>query len=933
MTSSDDERLATDEELFHYGTPRRSGRYPWGSGDSPMQSGRDWIAEADRMQRQGMSQADVAKAMGLKSSTELRALRSIARAETRQDDAALARRLKLEKNMSNVAIGQRMGIPESTVRTLLNPALEARRSRLENTAGVLETELGKGGYLDVGKGTENWMGIPANQLNTAVTMLTAKGYTLHNIQQPQQFGKGLTTIKVLAPPGTTRSEVYKNKDRIRTVAAFSTDGGKTLTKIEPPVPVNSKRVAVRWAEQGGGNADGVIYIRPGVPDLSLGGSRYAQVRIAVDKGHYLKGMAMYKDDLPAGVDLLFNTSKHDTGDKLDAMKPGPEDAETPWTTWIRYQKKYTDAQGNEKTSPLNIVNEEGHWRDWRPTLSSQILSKQSNALAKRQLDQALTDKEKEFGKIMELTNPVVKQKLLHSFADSADSDSVHLKAAAMPRQQTHVILPFDNIREHEIFAPNYNNGEKVVLIRHPHGGTFEIPELTVNNRNRQARQALFRQGRPPVDAVGIHPKVAKQLSGADFDGDAVLVIPNPYREIRRTSPLKELDKFDPKEMYAPWDGMPTIDKGHWNAKTQKTEYPAGRKPSLRPKQQQMGDVSNLITDMTIKGATPDKIARAVKHSMVVIDSEKHALDVKRSYRENGIAALKAEYQGQNINPKTGRPGRLKGASTIVSRAGSVKQIPERRPRPYSLGGPIDRATGRKAWEPTGKMTVNKKGETVTKQIRIKRLADEVDARKLISDANTPMEQIYAAHSNSLKALANHARLESLRTGTIHRSPTAYKTYTPQVSSLNAKLNKALKNAPLERQAQLIANAIVRIQISDNPSIRDDPDELKKVKARALQTARTRVGAGKDAIEITSHEWEAIQSGAISANKLGQIIDNANMEQIKILATPRKQPAVSAQMLSIARSRLASGYTQAEVANSLGIPVSTLNTALLGEEGG
>ena len=48
----------------------------------------------------------------------------------------------------------------------------------------------------------------------------------------------------------------------------------------------------------------------------------------------------------------------------------------------------------------------------------------------------------------------------------------------------------------------------------------------------------------------------------------------------------------------------------------------------------MGDVSNLITDMTIKGANNDELARAVRHSMVVIDSEKHNLDVKASARDN-----------------------------------------------------------------------------------------------------------------------------------------------------------------------------------------------------------------------------------------------------------------------------------------------------------
>ena len=55
--------------------------------------------------------------------------------------------------------------------------------------------------------------------------------------------------------------------------------------------------------------DGVIEIRSGVDDLSLGDSHYAQVRILVDGNTYLKGMAVYSDDLPDGVDVMFNTNK------------------------------------------------------------------------------------------------------------------------------------------------------------------------------------------------------------------------------------------------------------------------------------------------------------------------------------------------------------------------------------------------------------------------------------------------------------------------------------------------------------------------------------------------------------------------------------------------------------------------------------------------
>ena len=52
----------------------------------------------------------------------------------------------------------------------------------------------------------------------------------------------------------------------------------------------------------------------------------------------------------------------------------------------------------------------------------------------------------------------------------------------------------------------------------------------------------------------------------------------------------------------------------------------------------MGKISNLITDMTLLGASEDKLARAVRHSMVVIDDEKHHLDYKQSEKDNNIAA-------------------------------------------------------------------------------------------------------------------------------------------------------------------------------------------------------------------------------------------------------------------------------------------------------
>jgi predicted transcriptional regulator len=880
----------TDDVLQHYGILRRSGRYPWGSGGTPEENHRSFLGYVNDLKRKGVSEVDIAKGFGI-TTTQLRALRAIAKNETTKADAAMALKLK-NKGMSNVAIGQRMGIAESSVRALLNPSQTEKRDILVTTANLLEDKIKDGGYLDIGSGTESHLGISSTKLSTAVAILREKGYEVHNVQVDQLGTGNKTTVKVLAPPGTKYVDIVKHPEMIKSVAAYSEDGGRSYTHIEPPANISSKRISVVYAEQGGGKADGVIYVRPGVPELSLGSARYAQVRIAVDGTHYLKGMAMYKPNMPAGTDIEFHTSKSSTGNKLDAMKP-QKDEENPFGSTVR-QRHYIDASGKSRLSPMNIVNEEGNWQSWSRTLSSQVLSKQSVGLAKRQLDFALQSRKEELGEIRHLTNPVVRRNLLNSFADSADSAAVHLKAAALPRQGTHVILPIHDIKEEEVYAPNYRNGERVVLIRHPHGGTFEIPELTVNNRHAGARAALGNA----IDAVGIHPKVAERLSGADFDGDTVLVIPNNRRDIKISSPLAELKNFDPKQAYAGYEGMKTI--------------------SSRAKQQQMGDVSNLITDMSIRGARPDELARAVRHSMVVIDAEKHNLDYKRSYSENGIAALKAKYQGR------GSTGRLSGASTIVSRAGSEVRVPERKLRPASKGGPVDEATGAKVYVPTGAKYKDRSGRTIIKTVRSTKLAEASDAHSLSS--GMPIEEVYAVHSNSLKALANQARKEALHTGGLEYSPSASKVHAAEVASLNSKLNLALKNKPLERQAQLLAGVVVKARLEANPGI--DPSDVKKIKAQALATARARVGAQKQKIEITDAEWAAIQAGAISTSKLSQILDNADSDQVRKLATPRAATVMTPSKLAIAKARIAAGYTQAEVADSLGVPVSTLNSALL-----
>ena len=879
--------VVIDEELYHIGVIRRSGRYPWGSGENPFQRGGDFLASVQALKNKGLSESQIAEGLGI-TTTQLRAAKAIAKNAKKQADISMATRMK-ESGMSNVAIGEQMGINESSVRALLAPAAQDRADILQATSNALRSSVDEKGYIDVGRGIEYGMGVSKEKLNTAIAMLEAEGYKIHYVKVAQLGTGHETTYKVLSKPDIPYREVFENQDKIGYPGKYSEDGGRTYLGMEPPRSISSKRVAVRYAEDGGADADGVIYIRPGVDDISLGGARYAQVRMAVDGTHYLKGMAVYKDDMPDGVDVIFNTNKKNTGDKLAAMKQMKDDPDNPFGSVVR-QRHYLGKNGKPELSAMNIVNEEGDWHKWGKTLSSQMLSKQSPKLAKEQLGMAGDIRKQELDDILALNNPTVRKKLLESYADGADAAASSLKATGLPRTRSQVILPISSLKDGEIYAPNYRNGERVALVRHPHGGKFEIPELTVNNRNPEGKSYLGQA----IDAVGINSKVAQRLSGADFDGDTVLVIPNNQGKVKSQSPLAGLKDFDPQSAYPAYEGMPRM--------------------SAKTKQRQMGDVSNLITDMSIRGASNDEIARAVRHSMVVIDAEKHNLNYKQSAADNGIKQLKQKYQGKSNA----------GASTLVSRASSEDRVPERTPRSFKDGGPVDKATGRKVYSETGSSYVDKAGRTVQRTTKVKRMDLTDDAYSLSS--GTPMEAVYADHANRLKSYSNKARKAAIDTPPLSYSPEARKTYRPQVDTLRAKLNTALENAPRERQAQLVANAVVSEKRRANPDM--TPADIKKVKSQALNEARNRTGAKKERVTFTDREWRAIQDGAISNSFLSQLLENADMDHVKQLSTPKSVKAIPSAKLARAKNMLSAGYTQSEIADALGVPASTLNDSLL-----
>lgn len=84
-----------------------------------------------------------------------------------------------------------------------------------------------------------------------------------------------------------------------------------------------------------------------------------------------------------------------------------------------------------------------------------------------------------------------------------------------------------------------------------------------------------------------------------------------------------LAEFDPIATYPPVEGMETMS------------------PVEAALEKQV--ISDLITSMTINKASHWEMVRAVRHSMVLIDAEKHQLNYKQSEIDNGIAQLEDKY--------------------------------------------------------------------------------------------------------------------------------------------------------------------------------------------------------------------------------------------------------------------------------------------------
>lgn len=1014
-----------------------SGRWPLGFGDRPFQRSYDEYSRYRSLLSKGWSQDDIARAFGYyvydrkgnivlhdrgpnaglpRGNTSLLRARvmNVAGNDVRVHNIKEAQRLSREidpdtgKEYTNKKIGEMLGgLTEGTIRGYLKKDPDEGTPTAVKVADQLREFIKDGNYADVGLGIERSLDVSQTALKTSLEILKDEGYVVHNITVTQLGGDGTqkTTLKVLCPPGTEWKDAMNNTEKIKWLDDPGGDSSLTRLGMRVPVSVARDRIKVVLDEDGGSKKDGVIEIRayrdkdgvlhPASPDLDLGNSKYAQVRIAVEGDKYIKGMAVYNTNLPKNVDILVNSNKSVKDGEEKAFKDMKTikdkdgnvigvDWDNPFGSTV-WQEEYKDSQGNNKLSAINVVSDrlgvdqhrEGSWGEWSKNLPSQFLGKQSDVLVKEQLKLKALEKQQELDEIKKLTNPVVKEKMLLDFADGCDKAAADLKAAPFPGQRVQVILPINSLKETEAYAPNYDNGTTLALVRFPHTGPFEVPIVKVNNNNKEAKEFLVSGKELAKDAIGINYKTANILSGADFDGDTVTVIPMTRKNAQGVfesvvnirgvgngaTKLPGMDDFDPKKDYRGTDSSGKM-------------LPGVKRMTEQQKQIEMGVVSNLITDMMLKGCTDsEEQARAVKYSMVVIDAAKHGLDFRRAEKELDIKELKKKYQdgkgpstllsqakqevrvkewdrsgrhGYDIDPKTGEKVYRKGGRDYYIDPATGKKVRQETGRQYEELVKVkarDPVTGRLLKDENGKqiyetyttksggLRIQKEPSGKVKDAKTKTIKMEVtdDARSLMSKHPSNKEMMYADFANKMKALGNESRKEYLKTSReldeYKIDPVAKKRYFKEVESLSEKLDVAKRNAPRERQAQVIGNQIVKAKMDENPWMTSE--EASKSRGQALNYARDKTGANKVKVTFTDKEWEAVQNRAIGKTTLRELLKNSKPEHYTSLATPR-QSRISEALEKRIEAMLANGWTPQEIADS---GVAALDTIRKVQSGG
>ena len=768
--------------ISHYGKAhdedppgRGSGRWPWGSGDRPNQH--DWsiLSRIDKLKAStpGIKDSEIAAELGyyrkdlqgnyildengnkIGSAADLKAARELAIKRKKMDEYE---RIcwydnhidpDTGKHYTDTKIAELEGwAGESSVRSKRSTGLNGKQSKVMDVADKLKDECSKKGYIDVGSSVELYLGTSPNGLSAALKVLEEEGYIVQNIRVKQAANPSQETpYKVLIPPDKANDKpIYMHPQDIKMVTD-PTDHDNDIDRFDvahgmaTPPQVALNRIKIRYAEDNGTERDGQIEIRAvrdengklvaASPDLSLGNAKYAQVRIAVEGDHYIKGMATYNENLEEGVDILVNSNKSKSKGVSGALKDLERDSDGSISknmfgsavvqTVIRDKdgNPILDKNGNQQLSAINIVGTttddmhvEGRWGKWSKNLPHQFLEKQSEVLVKKQLKQQVKLFEDNYNEIISITNPTVRRQMLIDFADQMDAAACDLKAAPIGGQKTRVLLPVPSLKDNECYCPGLENGTIVALVRFPHAGQWEIPILKVNNNNAEAKSFM----KDAADAIGINHHNHGVLSGADSDGDTAIVIPMT----RKNHKTGEFEKVvDIKNMPTLEGKLYLDDKGNYETvkisdfdtsaaystsnprfskmvdKNGNPTYPYFKTEEAKGKE--MGIISNLITDMSNKGCTdPDELVRADMYSMVVIDAKKHKLNYKQAYKDYGIEELHIKYQGK----ATG------GAASLLSRSKSPIEVPLR----SKWGGrdiDINPETGEKLYSYPHKKTENK----------------------------------------------------------------------------------------------------------------------------------------------------------------------------------------------------------------------------------
>lgn len=246
-------------DLQHIGT-ETSGRYPLGSGENPFQRPKTFLDNVKKLEGSGLKGKALAEALGL-TTTQLRAYKAIAKAESRAADETKAQQYK-DDGLSNVKIGLEMGINESSVRALLNPSAKARNDILRNTAEMIREQISKHEVIDIGAGVNVHLDMSKEKLATAVAMLEAEGYKKKYFKVAQLGTEFDTSHKTLVGPDFDDKADYhriaQNLDLIKQMDVYSQDAGKTFERIKPPKSLSPDRITILYGSEGGADRDGQV---------------------------------------------------------------------------------------------------------------------------------------------------------------------------------------------------------------------------------------------------------------------------------------------------------------------------------------------------------------------------------------------------------------------------------------------------------------------------------------------------------------------------------------------------------------------------------------------------------------------------------------------------------------------------------------------------